>query len=59
MKRVLFLLFTLLPLTSFGAVVWFDGQHPITYQMPRKVEPVGDVEGRYAAGDGHGACGFQ
>ncbi len=40
MKRVLFLLFTLLSLTSFGAVVWFDGQHPITYQMPRKVEPV-------------------
>ena len=40
MKRVLFLLFSLLSLTSFGAVVWFDGQHPITYNMPKKVEPV-------------------
>ena len=40
MKQVLFLLFTLLPLTSFGKVVWFDGQHPITYSMPKKVEPV-------------------
>ena len=40
MKQVLFLLFTLLPLTSFGEVVWFNGQHPITYSMPKKVEPV-------------------
>ena len=40
MKRVLSLLFSLLSLTSFGAVVWFDGQHPITYNMPKKVEPV-------------------
>ena len=40
MKRVLLLLFTLLPLTSFAEVVWFDGQHPISYQIPKKVEPV-------------------
>ena len=27
---------------SLGAaeVIWFDGQHPITYQIPKKVEPV-------------------
>jgi hypothetical protein len=40
MKRVLLLLFTLLPLTSFAEVVWFDGQHPISYQIPKKVEPI-------------------
>ena len=26
--------------TSSAEVVWFDGQHPITYQIPKKVEPV-------------------
>ena len=24
-------------------IVWFDGLHPITYQMPKEVEPVVQV----------------
>ena len=40
MKRILILLLMVLPLSAFGEVVWFDGQHPITYQMPKQVEPV-------------------
>ena len=23
-----------------GEVVWFDGQHPVTYSLPKRVEPV-------------------
>ena len=38
-------LFTLLlichPILALATeLVWFDGQHPITYQVPKKVEPV-------------------
>ena len=40
MKRILISLLMVLPLSAFGEVVWFDGQHPITYQMPKQVEPV-------------------
>jgi hypothetical protein len=42
MKRILFLLFTTYcSLFTFSAeVVWFDGQYPIMYQMPKEVEPV-------------------
>lgn len=42
MKRILILLFTfhLSLFTSYAEVVWFDGQHPITFSMPKKVESV-------------------
>ncbi len=42
MKRILFLLFTIhySLFTSSSEVVWFDGQQPITYSVPKKVEPV-------------------
>ena len=42
MKRILLLLFAfqLSLFTSSSEVVWFDGQHPITYSIPKKVEPV-------------------
>ena len=42
MKRILILLFTFhfSLFTSYAEVVWFDGQHPITYSMPKKVESV-------------------
>ena len=42
MKRILFLLFTIhyALFTSSSEVVWFDGQQPITYSVPKKVEPV-------------------
>ena len=36
---LLFYLFTLLPLNA-ADVVWFDGQHPITYSVSGKVDPV-------------------
>ena len=40
-KRVLATaVFQLTFLASQAEVVWFDGLHPITYQIPKKVEPV-------------------
>ena len=40
-KRVLAIaVFQLTFLASQAEVVWFDGLHPITYQIPKKVEPV-------------------
>ena len=36
---LLFYLFTLLPLNA-ADVVWFDGQHPVTYSVSGKVDPV-------------------
>ena len=40
-KRVLAIaVFQLTFLASRAEVVWFDGLHPITYQIPKKVEPV-------------------
>ncbi|WP_051523013.1 glycosyl hydrolase 115 family protein [Prevotella sp. P6B4] len=40
-KRVLAIaVFQLTFLVSQAEVVWFDGLHPITYQIPKKVEPV-------------------
>ena len=42
MTRFLFLLlvYHLSLITSHAEVVWFDGSSPITYQLPRQVEPV-------------------
>ena len=42
MTRLLFLLivYHLSLITSHAEVVWFDGHSPITYQLPRRVEPV-------------------
>ncbi len=42
MTRLLFLLIAchLSLITSHAEVVWFDGHSPITYQLPRQVEPV-------------------
>ena len=42
MTRLLFLLivYHLSLITSHAEVVWFDGHSPITYQLPRQVEPV-------------------
>ena len=42
MKRFVLLLFALhlLLLASRAEIVWFDGVHPISYQVPEKVEPV-------------------
>jgi hypothetical protein len=40
MKQLLLFFISLCPITSFSKVIWFDGQHPITYQIPKKVEPV-------------------
>ena len=43
MKKILVALvvFMAVCIGARGAdVVWFDGQHPITYQMPKDVEPV-------------------
>ena len=28
------------PVVTAGEVVWFDGQHPVTYSLPKRVEPV-------------------
>ena len=40
-KRVLAIaVFQLTFLASQAEVVWFDGLHPITYQIPKKAEPV-------------------
>ena len=40
-KRVLAIaVFQLTFLASQAEVVWFDGLHPITYQIPKRVEPV-------------------
>ena len=46
--RLLVLWFVVLPLIAMsqvpvvtaGEVVWFDGQHPVTYSLPKRVEPV-------------------
>lgn len=42
MTRLLLLLivYRLSLITSHAEVVWFDGSSPITYQLPRQVEPV-------------------
>ena len=41
MKRLLIFVMLQLSLMALHAeVVWFDGQHPITYQLPKKEEPV-------------------
>lgn len=41
MKRLLIFVTLQLSLMALHAeVVWFDGQHPITYQLPKKAEPV-------------------
>ena len=51
MKRIIITLCLLTVITTIEAqrkyelgephqVTWFDGQHPITYQIPKKVEPV-------------------
>lgn len=41
MRRLLIFVTLQLSLLALHAeVVWFDGQHPITYQLPKKVEPV-------------------
>lgn len=42
MTRLLLLLlvYHLSLITSHAEVVWFDGHSPITYQLPRRVEPV-------------------
>ena len=49
--RLLVLWFVVLPLIAMsqvpvvtaGEVVWFDGQHPVTYSLPKRVEPVVEV----------------
>ncbi|MBR6285657.1 MAG: glycosyl hydrolase 115 family protein [Bacteroidaceae bacterium] len=38
--RLLFFLLTLMGEIQAANLTWFDGQHPITYQLPRRVEPV-------------------
>ncbi len=45
MKRILltFLVLKCSLIISAGEVVWFDGQHPVTYNIPKKAELV--VEG--------------
>ncbi len=41
MRRLLIFVTLQLSLMALHAeVVWFDGQHPITYQLPKKAEPV-------------------
>ena len=42
MRRLLFLIipFHLSLIVSRAEVVWFDGKSPITYQIPKRVEPV-------------------
>ena len=42
MRRLLFLIITfhLSLIVSRAEVVWFDGKSPITYQIPKRVEPV-------------------
>jgi hypothetical protein len=37
---LLLLVYHLSLITSHAEVVWFDGHSPITYQLPRRVEPV-------------------
>lgn len=39
MKKILWLLL-LLPSVVHSEVIWFDGRNPITYNIPKKVEPV-------------------
>ena len=38
--KLLFFLLTLIGEMQASNLTWFDGQHPITYQLPRMVEPV-------------------
>ena len=42
---LLLILWSLLPSVRLCAadVVWFDGQHPVSYQLPERVEPVVEV----------------
>lgn len=45
-KRLLYVIATVLAMAcgptmaSAAEVVWFDGSHPVTYSLPRTVEPV-------------------
>jgi hypothetical protein len=39
-KSALVLALMLLSLSAMAQVVWFDGKHPITYSVPKQVEPV-------------------
>ena len=41
-SKFFFLLCVMLAVVPVQAnnIVWFDGQHPVTYAMPGKVEPV-------------------
>lgn len=39
-KPTLLLVLLLLPLMAEAQMVWFDGKTPITYSVPKNVEPV-------------------
>ena len=57
-KRFLAFFLSLLPLAAMAEVVWFDGQHPVTYSLPRRVEPVVDVALRLFKNDIRQVTGF-
>lgn len=57
-KRILAFFLSLLPLAALAEVVWFDGQHPVTYSLPRRVEPVVDVALRLFKNDIRQVTGF-
>lgn len=57
-KRFLAFFLSLLPLAAMAEVVWFDGQHPVTYSLPRRVEPVFEVALRLFKNDIRQVTGF-
>lgn len=57
-KRFLAFFLSLLPLAVMAEVVWFDGQHPVTYSLPRRVEPVVEVALRLFKNDIRQVTGF-
>ena len=57
-KRFLAFFLSLLPLAAMAEVVWFDGQHPVTYSLPRRVEPVVEVALRLFKNDIRQVTGF-
>ncbi len=57
-KRFLAFFLSLLPLAALAEVVWFDGQHPVTYSLPRRVEPVVEVALRLFKNDIRQVTGF-
>ena len=57
-KRFLAFFLSLLPLAAIAEVVWFDGQHPVTYSLPRRVEPVVEVALRLFKNDIRQVTGF-